>query len=1009
MLFRPLVFLIAPALYAAAPSPLDRQFDQTVRPFVAKYCVGCHSGKTPASGFDLKSFNTTADVARDFSHWALVAQRIGAGEMPPKPLPAPPAADRQKVIAWVAAMRADEVRKNPGDPGPVLGRRLSNAEYDYTMRDLTGRDFRPAREFPVDPANTAGFDNSGESLTMSPALLNKYLAAARSIADHMYLTPDDFAFAPYPMLVETDRDKFAIQEILDFYAAQPTDFADYFAAAWRFEHRAAMGHPTATLASIAAESKVSAKYLPMVWDLLEHDKDPVGPIAKLQSMFRALPAPAGAKEPAGLRGKCVVMRDFVVKIRQDTAMQFMSPVVRGLPPMSQPLATWKMRQFASHRRNSDPNDLRNDDDPPPVLPEIPKYPGLHQEAGPRWAALTARARATDDDLIVPHAERVRYEAAFERFANVFPDAFYWKERGRYFPDDSQDKGRFLSAGFHNVMGYFRDDTPLSELILDEKGQKKLNDLWNEFDYLAAYTERTWVQFWTNQSGAVDGKGAESGTLLPADHPVTDKVSIERMREKYLAKAAANPNNSPLAPQAIREHFDRVNATLRDLERQHDESVAKHMEALDRFAARAYRRPLTQSEKDDLAAYYRSLREKNSMSHEDAMRNLVVSVLMSPDFLYRIDLVDAGMGSAAAAKMAAGREALSTYAVASRLSYFLWSSMPDSELLKHAASGDLHDPNVLQAEVRRMLKDAKSDGLATEFAGNWLDFRRFETNNNVDRQRFPDFTDDLREAMFQEPIHFIGDMIRNDRSILNLIYGDYTFVNPALADHYDMFSVDAQDNEWVRVDHASDYGRGGIIPMAVFLTQNSPGLRTSPVKRGYWVVHRVLGQVIPPPPPVVPELPADESKSDLPLREKLAQHRSNPVCAACHAKFDSFGLAFEGFGPTGEHRAKDLGGRPVDTMVTFPTGSTGEGLEAVKTYIKEHRQDDFVDTFCRRLLAFALNRSLQFSDEGLVERMKSRGAANQYRFETLVETIASSPQFLYKKEESHEAEAIPPGR
>ncbi len=535
--------LLPAAVFAAvAPTAVDRQFEQNVRPFVAKYCAGCHSGATPAAGFDIKSYTTAEMVARDFTHWSLVSQRLKAQEMPPKPMPAPPADATQKVVDWIASLRAEEVRKNSGDPGAVLGRRLSNAEYDYTLRDLIGRDFHPARQFPIDPANPSGFDNSGESLTMSPALLNKYLAAAREIADHMYLTPDDFAFAPYPMLVETDRDKFAIQQILDFYAKQPTDYADYFAAAWRYEHRAALGKPAATLASIAAQAKISAKYLPMVWQIL-HDKDAVGPIGKLQTMFRELPAPA-PKEPATLHEKCEAMRDFVVRIRTHTAMQFAAPVVRGLPPGSQALLDFKLRQFAAHRRDSDPKDLRNDNDPPPVVPEIPRYPGLHQEAAPRWAALTAKARAGDEDLVVPHAERARYEAAFERFANVFPDAFYWKERGRYFPDDSEDKGRFLSASYHNVMGYFRDDAPLSQLILDEKGQKELNALWNEFDFLAAYTERTWVQFYSNQSGEVEGKGAEAGSLLPTDHAVTDEIVIQKMRDKYLAKAAVESQQQP---------------------------------------------------------------------------------------------------------------------------------------------------------------------------------------------------------------------------------------------------------------------------------------------------------------------------------------------------------------------------------------------------------------------------------------------------------------------------------
>jgi hypothetical protein len=227
----------------------------------------------------------------------------------------------------------------------------------------------------------------------------------------------------------------------------------------------------------------------------------------------------------------------------------------------------------------------------------------------------------------------------------------------------------------------------------------------------------------------------------------------------------------------------------------------------------------------------------------------------------------------------------------------------------------------------------------------------------------------------------------------MLYGHYTFVNPALAAHYGMPEVKGNQDTWVRVDDADKYQRGGLIPMAVFLTQNSPGLRTSPVKRGYWVVHRLLGEIIPPPPPVVPELPADESKSDLLIRDMLAKHRSNPVCAACHAKFDSFGLVFEGYGPVGEARTKDLAGRPVDTNADFPGGGKGAGLEGVEAYIREHRQTDFVDNLSRKLLAYALNRSLQLSDESTVERMETKLPAKEYRFDFLVETIVTSPQFL----------------
>jgi hypothetical protein len=974
----------------AADSGLERGFALTVRPFLTSYCAGCHGGATPAAQFDLRSYSTSAAVIRDIAHWNLVLEKLTAQEMPPKQAKQPPAGARQEVILWIQAMRAGEARKNAGDPGLVLARRLSNAEYNYTIRDLTGVDIRPAREFPVDPANTAGFDNSGESLSMSPALLNKQLQAAREVADHMVLTLDGFIFAPFPMLVETDREKFAIQRIVDFYQRQPTNYADYFQAAWRFKYRSVFGEPNATLASIAGEAKVSAKYLATIWGMLEETQHDFGPGAKLQAMWRALP---GANQPNLARAKCVEMRDFVVRIRNHTAMQFAAPVVKGLPPTSQPLMNWKLRAFAAHRRDSDPKALRNDSDPPPVAPEVPKDPGLHQEAAYHWAALTEKARAGDADLVVPAAERARYEASFAHFASVFPDAFYIKERGRFFPDDSQDKGRLLSAGYHNVMGFFRDDTPLMELILDERGQKELNRLWDEFDFIADFTARTWVQYYFNQSGEVQGKGSESGTLRPSDKEVSASPIIFGLRDAYLAKAA--PANNPVAMEAIRYHFQWVDDTLRSVERMRAEAEPHHLDALLKFAARAYRRPLLQQEREQVLAFYGSVREKSGLTHEEAIRDSVVSVLMSPKFCYRIDLGGANAPRGASTAQAA-RQPLPGYALASRLSYFLWSSMPDEELLAQAAKGDLRKPEVLAAEAHRMLKDDRARGLAVEFAGNWLDFRRFEENNTVDRERFPSFNNELRQAMFEEPVRFMEDVVRNDRSVLDLLYGDYTFVNPALARHYGM--PDVVGDKWVRVDNANSFGRGGLLPMAVFLTQNAPGLRTSPVKRGYWVVRRVLGETIPLPPATVPVLPDDEAKLDLPLRDMLVKHRENPACASCHARFDSLGLAFEGYGPIGERRSNDLAGHAVDTHAVFPGGSQGTGFAGVEDYIREHRQQDFIDNLCRKLLAYALGRSLLLSDEPTVERMRTALAANGYRFTALVDTIVNSPQFVNRRGE-----------
>ncbi|MEO8271168.1 MAG: DUF1592 domain-containing protein, partial [Aureliella sp.] len=327
----------------------------------------------------------------------------------------------------------------------------------------------------------------------------------------------------------------------------------------------------------------------------------------------------------------------------------------------------------------------------------------------------------------------------------------------------------------------------------------------------------------------------------------------------------------------------------------------------------------------------------------------------------------------------------------------WSGPPDDELLQCAAQGQLRDTEVLVEQTRRMIGDWRVRGLATEFAANWLDFRRFEEHNAVDRGHFKSFDDTLRAAMFEEPLRFFIDVVQHDRSVLEFVSSERTFVNSALAKHYGMNDLEIIEGQWQEVTNAVDYGRGGLLPMAAFLTKNAPGLRTSPVKRGYWVVRRLLGEHIPPPPPNVPELPSDESQlGELTLRETLAKHRADESCASCHNRIDSIGLVFENYGPIGERRLLDLGGNPVDTRAEFPNGSIGYGLADLKIYIETERKAQFLSNFHRKLLAFALGRSLQLSDTALLEELMDVGTASDHRFQPIVESIVTSSQFLNKR-------------
>ena len=965
-------------LASANPTRADdteATFRGVVRPFLETYCLSCHGagGKAPQGDLDLTAFRTVESVAADLPRWELVVEQLHAGTMPPAKAKARPDAKASKaIVAWVADVRKFEAKRHAGDPGAVPARRLSNAEYDNTIRDLTGVDLKPTKSFPVDPANEAGFDNSAESLAMSPALAKKYLDAARGVAEHLVLTPEGLKFAPHPMLADTDRDKYSVNRIINFYKNQRLDYADFFAAAWTYKHRRTLGNPDATLDRIADDARLSRKYLKTIWSVLTEPGGESGPIAALQTLWNDLPAPRGPGESPPMSG-CKAMRELVVIVREQLVPRvpnLSSP--GGINAGTQPFVLWKNREFVKNR-------MRYAGGAETVV--LYGYPG---------DSLVAMALETPKDA----EAKKRHEATFERFCQVFPDAFYVSERARVYLDPKADRnntGRLLSAGFHSMTGYFRDDEPLAKLVLDEKGQAELEGLWRDFQYVTNAPFRQYSSYlWFERGESNFLRSQEFDFLRAEDKSAASDENIKRLAVAYLAKAK-RVGAGPKALKAISDQFGIISAELRRLESDQVQAEPNHVAALQAFADRAYRRPLTSEERSEIADFYRRLRKDEGLSHEDAVRDTLASILLSPNFCYRVD--------AASAKSANGStyQPRSDHDLASRLSYVLWSSMPDDELRSRADAGELHRPEVLLEQARRMLRDPKVRGLATEFAGNWLDFRRFEEHNSVDRRRFPSFDDALRSAMFEEPLRFFLDVVQNDRSVYEFIDGRHTFVNPPLAKHYGMPPPKGGPDDWTRVDDAATYGRGGLIPMSVFLTKNSPGLRTSPVKRGYWVVRRLLGEVIPAPPANVPDLPEDEAKlGERTLRETLARHRADKACSGCHERFDAIGLAFEGFGPIGERREMDLGGRPVDTRANFPGGMEGAGMDGLRNYIDARRKGEFAENLCRKLLAYSLGRTLIPSDDEVVEAMLGRIKADGGKFGGLVEVIVGSSQFRNRR-------------
>ena len=308
----------------------------------------------------------------------------------------------------------------------------------------------------------------------------------------------------------------------------------------------------------------------------------------------------------------------------------------------------------------------------------------------------------------------------------------------------------------------------------------------------------------------------------------------------------------------------------------------------------------------------------------------------------------------------------------------------------AASGQLHRPDVLAAQARRMAADPRVRRLATEFACQWLHISDFDSLDEKSTRHFPTFAG-LRAAMQEEAILLFTDLFQNDGSVLAIFDGDHTFLNEPLAKHYGIPGVNGPG--WRRVDDVKKYGRGGILGLAATLAKQSGASRTSPILRGNWVAEVLLGDKLPRPPKNVPQLPDDEAATQgLTMRQLVERHTSDPRCASCHVRIDAFGYALEAYDAIGRRRDRDLGDRPIDTSAQLRDGTTFNGYDGLRDYLATTRRDVVIRQFCRKFLGYALGREIQLSDDPLLEEIEQKLRNNGYRFSVILEAIVASRQF-----------------
>ena len=553
--------------------------------------------------------------------------------------------------------------------------------------------------------------------------------------------------------------------------------------------------------------------------------------------------------------------------------------------------------------------------------------GVKEQGGKSTWSDGERPVLADTPILVRNGSqaKIRIEKGLDEFRQLFPAALCYT---KIVPVDE----------VVTLTLYYREDDHLKRLMLDDAQAAELDRLWAELHYVSQSPLKlvdAFEQLW--QFATQD---ADPSAFEPMRKPIMERAEAFRK-----GVAASQP---------------------------------AHVDGVLKFAEQAYRRPLLEKERQELRGLYQKLRSED-IAHEQAVRLTLARVLVAPAYLYRAEKAVDG----------AKPGPVTDWELATRLSYFLWSSAPDAELRSMAAAGKLRDPKVLAAQSRRMVRDPKVRRLATEFACAWLHVYAFDELGEKSERHFPTFTA-LRGSMYEETIRFFTDLYQRDGSVLDIINADHTFLNEELAKHYGIPGVEG--SEWRRVEGLRQHGRGGILAQATTLAKQSGASRTSPILRGNWVAEALLGEKLPKPPKDVPRLPEDEAAETLTVRQLTEKHSSDPKCFVCHRRIDPYGYSLEGFDTIGAVRQKDMGGRPIDVKTVLMDGTSVDGLGGLRDYITGKRREAYVRQFSRKLLGYALGRGIVLSDSPLITEITQQLRSHDYRIGAAIETIVRSKQF-----------------
>ncbi len=989
---------------------------------LTKYCFECHAGEEISGDVALDTFDIRMTDGNDAEAWKAVLDVINSGDMPPEDMPQPSDAERRQLTHWLTSSLRQVAEQHKATPSDGV-RRLTRAQYTNSLKDLLGVSVNFGDVLPEDGKSEMGFSNNGSVLQTSSLHIDYWEKLARSALDAAIKTgprPETLRLrVTFGENIDSQRSTRSGAEVRG-YQAIPIANEDF-----KVEFLTEQGEPVEVAdAKARREHKSRENVVGIGMRGSANDRFTMRPEGLL--LYSAVPhretTPKSWQGPSPnlkilFRDQLPVTGDFRMRVRASkTTLQGTEMYREGFISLRNespaPPADNTITLLASDCESHAGMELDDGVLSPTDLPErtFARYPlevpedGLYQiDLVHPWAA---QDRMPSLELAIDRfreQQRLSLSADDEDETRITtPVTLAWLKKGDH---RLRIGGRFF-VGFEKVLV-----TPLSADALvtknllgeTEKNQTKYFSATPSLRAFAGTRTDDGMDYRTFDDSKLLGEtvgdvkqiefvGRLENLPMPFfDDDSTDplaNIAIFGIWNDYLVKDRAD-SGPPVLLKSVeveapwfpvwppKSHTD-VFFDASELGGEvTSESEAYTRAVLDRFVRRAFRRPATAAEIDRYLAFWKSNRDDFDNYHQ-SVKEVLVAVLCSPNFLFLVDKAEAEDAPANDLQ----------FQLASKLSYFLWNSPPDETLLELARDGKLVNQKLKQ--VDRMLDDPKVWRMIRTFAREWLRIDRHE-NIQTNVRVYPEFTRFVKSDMAEETFHFLHHVLKENRPATDLIDSDYAMLNQNLAEFYGI--EDVIGSHFRAVSLESKQHRGGLLSQGAFLSGHSDGSQAHPIKRAVWLKEKILGETPPPPPPNVPDLdPETPGFENLTLKQQLELHRDKPSCLNCHQKIDPYGVVFQNYDAVGRYQAK-IDGKPVDAKSVLPDGTEVDGIEEIKQYILEKKQDKFLTALVEHLFAWAIGRDVRFSDEEeiaeIVDRVKSDGKTLRAVFRQIVQSKSFS--------------------